>query len=455
MGVKKNGKGGGENCAYVALKGDLKQIRLVCRFVFCRNVYWVEKAKNETLRIYELFRTGTMKFEDLLNILNFKMKITTEIFENSFFSIGGGYDIEPLLRFSHLCDFFVNVNLFLTKTKVINYYDALFNVCNDIEVLEKTVIDEFNEDFFFELNDNYLSHLANPDFISVEELTGYQKTFLQAITLEQYAVVYKLRRMSSKRIITFYYCTAEGLASYVALSQNGRFAPKILCTIETGALEHPDGILNRLFAKETMKKPLLWIRGFEPRYSPFRFPNNALDSYGVYKNKVLDFNSKWKCGWSYSPRQKKMERYCKGYVNDDSLTILKKLSLKPEFISEQHQFLFVTLGDELSTIKEKDCVIVSKKTSLNLGDINCNILYWENFTSNYHGWWFFPVQEQFNQLSKKLNTMELKTDTTLHIIPFCLEDEGVAYWNSVKLLNFNTITYLPNMFDFIDLKNAP
>ena len=73
------------------------------------------------------------------------MKITTEIFEKSFFSIGGGLDIEPLLRFSHISDFFINVNLFLSKEYVIKWYDRAFQYCKDIEVLEKKVINELKK----------------------------------------------------------------------------------------------------------------------------------------------------------------------------------------------------------------------------------------------------------------------------------------------------------------------
>ena len=382
------------------------------------------------------------------------MKITKEIFEKSFFSIGGGFDIEPLIRFSHLSDFFINVNLFLEKDDVIEWYDKAFKYCNDIEVLEKIVVNEFDEEEFFELKENYISHLTNPDFISREDLIGYQNTFSQAISLKQYAIIYKLYRKSVDRTITYYCCTAEGIASYLTLSQNGRYAPIVLSTIETGILEHPDSILNDFFLSEKKKSPNLWIRGFEPRYSPYKLHNNSLDSIGLYKNKVLDFNSKWTCGWSYYPRQQKIERYCKGYVSDDFLSVLNNLSLKEKFVSKKHQFLFEFLGENHARIIKKDYVIISKKTTLNLDDIHCNILYWEDFTYNHQWWSIISVKEQINKLSEVLNKSELTTESTLHLIPFCLEDEGVSYYESIKLLNYNTITYLPNRYDFIDLKKA-
>ena len=80
------------------------------------------------------------------------MKITKELFEKSFFSIGGGYDIEPLLRFSHICNLFINTNLDLEKNDVIQWYDGAFKKCNDIEVTEKIIIENFDERLFFELS---------------------------------------------------------------------------------------------------------------------------------------------------------------------------------------------------------------------------------------------------------------------------------------------------------------
>jgi hypothetical protein len=382
------------------------------------------------------------------------MKITKELFEKSFFTIGGGYDIEPLLRFTHLSTFFINVNLFLEKSEVIEWYDKAFKYCNEIEVLEKIIIDDFDEKLYFELAENYVQHLTHPDFISQEDLHGYQNIFNQAIHLEQFAVVYKLLRKSVNRVITFYFCTAEGLASYLILSQNGKFAPHVLCTIETGVLEHPDSVLNSLFTNQTKKKPTLWIRGFEPRYSPFKIQNNALDSIGIYKNKVLDFNSKWYCGWSYYPRQKKIDRYCKGFTHDDALAEINRANLKSHFTNNKHQFKFERLGKINTKIKNIDCIVVSKKTSLNLQLFNCNLLYWEDFTSNHFWWNIKCVKDQIYSLNEILNSMQLENNTTLHIIPFCLEDEGELYYNSLSILKYNTITYLPNIFDFFDLKNA-
>jgi hypothetical protein len=383
------------------------------------------------------------------------MKITKDLFEKSFFSIGGGYDIEPLLRFSHICNLFINTNLDLEKNDVIQWYDGAFKKCNDIEVIEKIIIENFDERLFFELNENYVQHLTRPDFISMENLHDYRNTFNEFINIKQFAVIYRLRRRSLNRDLTFYFCSTEGLASYLVLSQNGRFSPYVLSTIQTGVLEQPNGILNSLFENKSKKRPALWIRGFEPCSISNKQYNNALASIGIYSKKAIDFNSKWYCGWSYRPKQKSRDRYCKGFIHDDYYAELNKTTLKAHFISDNHQFKFEHLTLNNSTIKDIDCIVISRKTSLNSHNINCNLVYWEDFTSNHSRWEIHCANEQLESLSRALPSLHLKNDAILHIIPFCLEDEGVSYFNSINRLKHNTITYLPNVFDFIDLKNIP
>ena len=45
------------------------------------------------------------------------------------------------------------------------------------------------------------------------------------------------------RLIVF---SGDGLASYIALGHDGEYAPKVLCTIQTGFLELPLGIMEKL-----------------------------------------------------------------------------------------------------------------------------------------------------------------------------------------------------------------
>lgn len=46
--------------------------------------------------------------------------IPKEEFKDSFYYIAGGFDFQPLYRFSHICTHFFYANLFYTKQEVLN-----------------------------------------------------------------------------------------------------------------------------------------------------------------------------------------------------------------------------------------------------------------------------------------------------------------------------------------------
>jgi hypothetical protein len=378
------------------------------------------------------------------------MKITKELFERSFFMMGGGFDIEPMLRFSHVTDWFINVNLFIEQRDVISWYDRAFKF-SDFEVLRKEVIDDFREDTHFELHPDYIRHLMHPDFMKPRHLESYLHTFSQAVSLKQYAILYTLRRKSVNRIIHFYFCTAEAIASYITLSQNGAYAPYALSTIVTGVLENPRGLLNELFSRDTVKKPRLWVRGFEPGYVPFRMPDYTLDEAGVFHKKALDFNAKWMCGWSYDMQQTTV-RHCRGFVTDAGFEELRQMQLKDEYKSERHRLVFERLGENGEGFGEHDILVISRKTRLHEGCSAANILYWEDFTYNHRWWRLYDAGMQIDSLKERLAQRALPEGVTLHMVPFCLEDQGQLYFEAVQGLDYKTITYAPNLFDFIDLK---
>ncbi len=386
------------------------------------------------------------------------MKITKELFEKSFFSIGAGLDIEPLLRFTNIIDTFIYVNLYIDLTSIEKWYDNVFSR-GDFEIIDKTIIENFDELDYFELNQNYISHLTNPDFITREDLIAYQNTFRSAMYEKQFAIIYKLHRKSVNRNITLYFFTGEGIASYIALSQNGLFAPKILSTIETGVLEHPDSIMNNLLSKANRKLPLMWIRGFEPRYYPYGLHNNALDSLGIFNKKNLDFNTKWNCGWTYSPRQQTIERYCKGFTSNEGLLYLKKLELKNDYKNPKHSFFFGKIEENSKNIIYTDCIVISNKTKVDLKEFNGTFLYWEELIDTDNSFFYsqsspkiISAKTQIEKLNKILINKGVNSEATIHIIPYCLEDQGKLYYESVTKINYKTITYTPNLFDFIDLK---
>lgn len=381
------------------------------------------------------------------------MKITSELFEKSFFYIGAGFDTEPMERFTHITDTFLYANLFIEKEKITKWYDEKFQH-GDFRIIEKTIADDFDELDYFEMSKDFTRHLMRPDFISAEELRSYSDTFQTAQGLSQFAVFYKVLRKSLNREFTVIIFSGEGIASYIALSQNGKFAPKILATIETGVVEHPESLLNNFFKNILKKRPLLWIRGFEPRYYPHYTRNAALDEKGVFSVKALDFNLKYYCGWSYFPRQRSMKRYCKGFVTSETFNSLVSMKLKKDYIDINHQFCFKGIEENRENIKPNDIVLLSRKISQEIQFEGITVLVLEDLIGyrNYlYNWEGSPV---IDYLFNSLDLMPVPTGSTIHIIPFFKEDGGEVYFQTVKKFPFKTITYVKNPFDFIDFKES-
>jgi len=382
------------------------------------------------------------------------MKITTKIFEQSFYNIGAGFDIEPLHRFTHLTNTFIYVNLGLKKDKVIEWYDYALRFSEDIEIIEKTVIDNFDELNYFEMHKNYLSHLTKPDFISTSDLRDYHNTFNWEHKNKHFAIHYKLRRISLNREIDFYYISSEGLASYIALSHNGIYAPKILCTIQTGVLENPEGIMNKMLIQKNYKTPSIWIRGFEPEYySRNSNRNKALKEKGLFNIKVLDFNRKWICGMSY-PAQRSFNRYCKAFTTTLQLENLKKHIFNKKFINDKDKIISGSILDHIKDFNKYDWLIISKNIYTKLEMKHPNTIFWEDIIPKRSFWRYThrDASKQINKLKEQLKQNNINNDVALHIIPFCNEDEGALYMKSIKELKNKTYTYLNNMYDFIDLK---
>jgi hypothetical protein len=380
------------------------------------------------------------------------MRITHSTFGEAFFYIGAGLDIEPLLRFTHICSEFIYVNLYLDLKRVAKWYDWALDLCPDIEVLEKNAIHGFDEERHFELNPGYRNHLMRPDFISTSGLHDYLRTFGPARELPQWAIVYRLRRKSTGREITFRYLTAEGLASYMVLSDNGRYAPRVLCTIETGALEHPDGMMNAFFSRRGRKLPLLWVRGYEPRYSPFAFRNNALDSEGVFSVPGMDLIHLWYGGWSYRPRQRSTSRHCKGFITPVTRDAIALAALKPEFWDENHRIICGDLPVQPDAYGKDDVVVLSKRLAEKWQLGRAKVITWDSLTRLYAWWQYDTAEVQLEKLRARLEEEKVPEDSVINLVPNCLEDEGETWFNALRKFSHRTVTWVNRPMDMIDLK---
>lgn len=74
-----------------------------------------------------------------------------------------------------------------------------------------------------------------------------------------------IRFYQSIRHIRYVFVAGETLASFWALSRNGRSSPRILVTIQSGPLEEPDGPMEALLAAMRPPRPTIWVRGRHQR----------------------------------------------------------------------------------------------------------------------------------------------------------------------------------------------
>lgn len=81
--------------------------------------------------------------------------ITKELFSNSYYALGAGLTISPLLKMSHLTTDFIFCNLYLTKHQVKTWYDKNIARSSDLELLDYREVQNFDELKHFELPANY------------------------------------------------------------------------------------------------------------------------------------------------------------------------------------------------------------------------------------------------------------------------------------------------------------
>jgi hypothetical protein len=373
------------------------------------------------------------------------MIVSTEMFTNSFYYPAPGFDIQPLKRFTHLCDNFLYANLFINKEDVLKWYTRELN-SGDFEILETTTYDDFREEDFFELDNNYRQHLANWPrlYMQKNELSDYLQTFEPAHQLPQFLIHFRVKRKSLDKVINLYYFTGEGIASYIVLSKNGEYAPRVLGTIQTGMMERPTGIMNNFYSNENNARPLLWLRGFEPDGYFYGFggnDNDALENLGVFSMKVIDFSS-WRCGRynDYGDTR----RYVKAFITETQNLNIHNLS--NNYSSENHTYRIERINPD-NEAYTNNFVVCGAHHLNQLMQINNQIngVAWENLLD-------YNTNCASMQIERLQNYLEANNITeNLLIFPHCTEDEGKLYHESILTIKNRTETVLSSPYDFFDL----
>ena len=387
------------------------------------------------------------------------MHVDRQTFERSFLYLGPGYDIQPLLRFTHLCDTFLYPNLYLDRGPVEAWYDAAFAKARDIEVLGKKVTTDFDPLTAFDLGPKPCTNVYATFDMGHREYMDYVMAFRAAQEQERYAITWRLRRRSTGRPLTLHFFTWEALEAYAALSRAGCHAPQVLCTIETGVLESPRGLMNRFFRDYGRARPLLWIRGFEPTGVPLdrHDRRDALEPIGEFPVRAMPFNHRWSCGDSY-PTQTTDERHCYGFVTRDTAERLKQAAWNPRFRGGRHAFTTDGIEQGLAALGAADVAVMPQRLVDRFAPGRDRVHAWETILRlaghGGAGDEFVTAGEQVAALGSFLERLAVPADAMVHVVPWCREDENDPYREALATLRQRTITYCPALADLLDLKGV-
>ncbi len=383
--------------------------------------------------------------------------ITKELFANSYFSIGAGLTLSPLLKMSHLTTDFIFCNLYLTKHQVKTWYDKNIGHSMDLELLEYTEVQEFDELKHFELPANYIQFLHKPSYVTMEEFNGYMGTFQAAKNESQFCLIYKMFRHSVQKELTLYFIVTEGFATLNLMSENGKVRmPKVVECIQCGEAidDAENGFLARFFSQPNVKMPLMWIRGHQPYYSKWGdYRSKSLVEAGPMPVVGMDFGTAWLAG-NFNPGFKHdRRRYVKGYITEELCEQLTDSQMAMKLSTPKDQIVFESIVDKIPFIPQDEVIIINEHLANKYQISGDNVVIWESFGFSHHLFEVFtPASKMVDHLSAHLQKKGISNETKIHLVPYTTEDQGKAFVESLSRLKNPTATYLYRPFDLVDLK---
>lgn len=351
-----------------------------------------------------------------------KYLLSKEDFTKSFYYPASGIDLNPLVRFSHLTDTFVYVNLQLSENK-------LEELLKKELILMQNLIKLENESVIFNIKDveanfnplNYRKYFSN------DTMKEYMEIFsndMKEKNLWGKLMFFKRRIGNLERKLKLYYFTGEAIATYVALSQEGIYAPKIVCTIQSGNMDEPDGFFSNVF-RQHKNKPEIWVRGFQPIYDVNRIEshrkNEVLSMKGLYNKKVQSYGY-WFADSTHYKQYIKI-RHVGAFCIDDN----KYSGFSCKELNGKFKLKLINQPMSIDNFVDFDCIILTKNllnkykeslTNLN----NFNIVTWESFARIGE----YNVLLSSNLIFEKLDDIIRKNKyKKILMCPYGYEDEGI------------------------------
>lgn len=382
-----------------------------------------------------------------------KKLITLQMFDRSYFAIGPGFSLSALMRFSHLTTDFIFCNLFLTPQEVQDWYLKHFKETDDLLLLNWKCYEDFDELKHFELPTNYQKHLGQPAYFTKKDAELYLKTFKPAMGEPQVAFHFKVLKISTQKVLNLYYIFTEGLATLNLLSESGKRMCTVLENIQCGeAIDNAkDGLLARFFEIPGVKKPLMWVRGHQPFYSPNGFRSNALLNEGPMPEIGMDFSGPWNAGefnkYWHRKGSNSFKRYVKGFVTKEkNLELQKALETMPT--NEQHQIYVGNVAHLKSKLGPNDRIVMKKSLAEKLNWKDERVIYWNKITySHYCFWLWHTATEMVEKMNEKIPELGFTGVGTLYVVPETTEDQGGLFLAALEELPYKTVACFYRPFE--------
>jgi hypothetical protein len=388
-------------------------------------------------------------------------------FAESALLAGNGTDLQPLLRLNHLLTpmpvpgkekmvavTFVsatagtpftldelNIAIKSKLEKLADLEQDCLVIKEESRLLTRDDLDAGPVTLEFELLDriereNYTNQLTNP----------YAKHSWAA------EIIFE-RGLGSGLFIRFIHIGGEALATLWALSHGGEFTPKIIVTVQTGALEEPSGPLAKML-KQFKRQPELWVRG---RWAHRDYATNRSEyqrlGRGTY-NKTVQTYPFWNgCLNHADDMPAAFDRHqtrsiVRAFSKENTKGLRDEVELKngPCTIRLIKQKLMPTLDDCTTLVVTRN---VKNKWSLIGHDVSV-VKVWEDFDGALTD----PSLQPFT-LKKALNSLAVNElqKNCYSVLPVGFEDEGFRLLEFLSLAkNIEINIYFQGELDFADIR---
>ncbi len=337
-----------------------------------------------------------------------------------------GIDLQPLLRFSDIITNYVYIGLGVDEDELEQSLRRRLRFQEDRLQLVEAGRRMAGSDL------GLRDRLCLPDrpypWMTQDEWNEFRSAFSCFKQSRQWAREFTLlRRVAGEELaLHLLYVNAEAMDTYQHLMTEHSIAPFAVCSVQSGRMEEPGGVLERLMIR-SISKPELWLRGFEPKYwsAFFQEPQElraeipALDRTGLWRHKVQSY-----ANW-YS-RGKDSNRALKRYTACFAQAAVPWCPL-PRQISLEHKECIVTIRRQ--TLKPEDLqkadLLVARQAVLDklvCQQPSVRACSWEAaYGFNQSLWSPYSLKQALEHISSLCSRHSARR---ILMLPVGLEDEG-------------------------------